>query len=261
LGVDPERLLEAVDESTCLVCISHVEFKTAFINDAKSLAARCRETGAVLLLDVFQSVGVLPLQLEAWGVDAATGGCLKWLCGGPGNAFLYVDPTIAAGLEPRITGWMAHAAPFAFEPPPVRRENGAARFQTGTPSISALYAALPGLEIVTSIGTEAIRAKSLRLTSTLLDGARRKGFRVASPSSPELRGGTVSLDIPHAEEVAVELARNDIIVDYRPDVGLRIAPHFYNSLEECEDCLQTVAAILEDESWRRHTTSAGVTPR
>ena len=140
--------------------------------------------GALLLLDAFQATGVVPVEVEKWGVDACVGGCLKWLCGGPGNVYLYVDPELAARLKPRLTGWMAHPAPFAFDPPPMRQRAGAWRFLNGTPQIACLYAAEPGLRIHNEIGVPAIREKSKRMTHLLFECARERGWRVHAPTDP-----------------------------------------------------------------------------
>ncbi|MEE2776998.1 MAG: aminotransferase class V-fold PLP-dependent enzyme [Acidobacteriota bacterium] len=259
-GTDLEALLSVIDDDVLAVVVSHVEFATAWINEAEALARHCRLHGARLLLDVFQSAGVLPLELEAWGVDAAVGGCLKWLCGGPGNAFLYVDPRIADELEPTLTGWLAHQAPFAFEPPPMRFRDGGSRFLNGTPQIAALYAAGPGLEIIRKYGIHAIRSKSKDLGTLLCEQARSRGLELACTTDPDARGGTVTLDVPHAEGVARELADRAVIVDYRPGYGLRIAPHFYNTAKECLHCLAQIEAILADGSWARHRGVSGTAP-
>jgi kynureninase len=259
-GVHSERLLEAIDDSTAVVALSHVEFASAWVNDAAAIARRCRETNAFLVLDVFQSAGVLPLALEAWGVDAAVGGCLKWLCGGPGNCFLYVDPTRAGTLEPALTGWVAHPAPFAFEPPPMRWLGGGARFANGTPQVPALYAARAGLDLVAAAGVERIREKSIRLTRRLHDEVLRRGWSCSCAEDPELRGGTVAFDVPDGESVARELLRRDVVIDYRPGFGIRIAPHFYNTWEECERCLDEIDAIRADRSFERHPSVAGESP-
>ena len=250
IGVDPQRLLEAIDGKTLAVGISHVEFKSAFVNDAKAVARRCREQGALLLLDVFQSAGVLPIEVQAWGVDACVGGCLKWLCGGPGNVFLYVDPAVAARLEPRVTGWMAHPQPFAFEPPPMRYRNDPYRFLNGTPPIACHYAAEPGLRIHGEIGIAKIREKSKRLTKLLWEGARGRGWRVHAPEEPERRGGTVAVDVPNGELVAKELLLRDIVIDYRPGAGIRVAPHFYTTDDEVERVVAEIGAILAGGAWQ-----------
>jgi kynureninase len=260
LGADPALLLEAIDGRTLAVAISHAEFKSAFVNDAAAVARRCRDTGALLLLDVFQSAGILPIEVEAWGVDACVGGCLKWLCGGPGNVFLYVDPALAPRLEPGFTGWMAHPAPFAFEGPPMRWRTDAYRFLNGTPPIACHYAAEPGLRIFNEIGVAAIREKSKRLTKLLFEGARGHGWRVHAPEDPERRGGTVAVDVPHGELVAKELLARDIVIDYRPGAGIRIAPHFYNSDDECRRALAGIEEILVTKAYARHTSVRGAMP-
>jgi kynureninase len=260
IGVDPGRLLETIDEKTLAVAISHVEFKSAYVNDAAAVARRCREKGAILLLDVFQSAGVLPIEAEQWGVDACVGGCLKWLCGGPGNVFLYVDPAVARRLEPRLTGWMAHPAPFAFEGPPMRWTEGPYRFLNGTPGIACHYAAEPGLRIHNEIGIRRVREKSKRMTNRILEGARGHGWRVHAPMDPERRGGTVAIDVPQGELVAKELLARDIVIDYRPGAGIRIAPHFYNSEEECSRAISEIHEILETKAYARHTSVKGAMP-
>jgi len=260
IGVDPQRLLDAIDSATLAVSISHVEFKSSFVNDAAAVAARCRETGARLLLDAFQSAGVVPIEARKWGVDACVGGCLKWLCGGPGNVFLYVDPDLAPTLEPRLTGWMAHPAPFSFEPPPMRRRDDAYRFLNGTPQIACLYAAAPGLEVHNEIGVAAIRAKSRRMTARLFAGAKERGWRVNAPEEADRRAGTVAVDVPHGELVAKELLSREIIIDFRPGAGIRISPHFYNSDDECDHALAEIAEILATRAYERHTSVAGASP-
>lgn len=259
-GSSTERLLEAIDDQTLCVAISHVEFKTAWIHDARVIADHCRRKNAFLLLDVFQSAGTLPLELAAWGVDAAVGGCLKWLCGGPGNAFLYVAADRAQDLQSTLTGWMSHPRPFAFEPPPLDSVAGRRRFLHGTPPIPAFYAARPGVDILTAVGADTVRERSLELTGRLLDRAAERGWSIASPREAARRGGTVTLDLPHAAAVSQELSERDIIVDYRPGAGIRISPHFYNTVEECDYCLETIAEILEDDSWQRQTPGTGETP-
>jgi kynureninase len=260
LGVDPSRLLEAIDERTLLVSISHVEFKSAWINDAAAVARRCREKGARLILDSFQSAGVLPIDVAAWGVDACVGGCLKWLCGGPGNVYLYVDPDLSPRLQPSLTGWMAHRAPFAFEPPPTKLRDDSYRFMNGTPQIPCLYAATPGLEIHNEIGVSAIREKSMRLTKLLYEGATERGWRVHASPDPARRGGTVAVDLPDGELVAKELLARDFVIDFRPGAGIRIAPHFYNSEEECLNVLAEMAGVLRSRAFERHQSVAGAMP-
>jgi kynureninase len=253
VGVGAAEVCDAISERTLLVAFSHVLFRSSFLMDAPAIAARAREMGALTLLDVFQSAGTMPLGLPQWGIDAAVGGCLKWLCGGPGNCFLWVRPELARTLEPRLTGWQAHKRPFAFEPGPIDARDDAWRFLTGTPNVPALHAASPGLEIVAQAGLPAIRAKSTRQTSKLVALADAQGWNVTAPRDPARRGGTVAVDVPHAKEVAAELNARDVCCDYRPGAGVRFSPHFYTRDEELQAAVDATAEVLRTESWRRHT--------
>ncbi|MHC4408197.1 MAG: aminotransferase class V-fold PLP-dependent enzyme [Planctomycetota bacterium] len=260
IGCDQQQLLETIDKDTLAVSVSHVEFKSAFINDAEAIAHRCREVGARLLLDTFQSGGVVPIHAQEWGVDAVVGGCLKFLCGGPGNVYFYVDPAIAPEMTPKLTGWMAHPRPFGFEPMPMEHRTDAYRYLNGTPQIACLYAAPPGLEMHNEIGIPAIRANNKRLTSILHEGANERGWRTHCPADHELRGSTVAIDCPHGELVATELNARDVVVDYRPGAGIRVAPHFYNTEDEVRFALDQIAEILETKAYARHDSVGGATP-
>ncbi len=242
MTVDVERLVEAIDERTALVPISHVLFKSAFIQDARAVCERAREVGARVCLDVYQSAGVVPLAIEEWGADFAVGGCLKWLCGGPGNSFLYVRPDLHSELEPRVTGWMASTAPFDFAP---RLERAASiyRFLTGTPNVPAHYAARAGLDIVNEVGVEAIREKSKRLTTRIVARADERGIAVRSPRDANRRGGTITLAPPGAARICETLLAEDVLVDYRPDAGIRLSPHFYSTEAECDRAVDRIAEL------------------
>jgi kynureninase len=236
-----EELVEAIDERTQLVLLSHVLFKTGRIQDVEPVIERAHEVGAHVLLDSYQSVGTVPLDVGALGVDFATGGSVKWLCGGPGAGWLYIRPDLAERLEPTLVGWQGHADPFAFEPE-LRYASGASRFLTGTPNVPALYAATAGYDIIEEIGVAPIRERSLELTDRLIGLLDEAGFEIVSPREPELRGGTVVVRVPEAPAVHAELQRREILCDFRPDVGLRLGPHFFTTEEELE---VTVAAISE----------------
>jgi kynureninase len=251
LAAGEERIIEAIDDRTALVAISHVLFKSAFVLDIPPIAEKCRRAGAVLILDAYQSVGTLPVNVEALGADLLVGGVLKWLCGGPGGAFLYVRPDLRGKLEPALTGWMAHPAPFDFEPPPMRYRDDAFRFLIGTPDVPALYAAREGPRIVAEAGIEPIRAKSLRQTSRLIALAESRGFRCSTPRDPARRGGTAAADFENALEVSRELNARDVVVDYRPGVGIRLSPHFYTQDRELEDAFAAIDEIRSTGVWRR----------
>lgn len=245
IHVPTERLLDAIDEETLIIPISHVVFRSAFIKDVKAIVAKAHKVGAYVLLDTFQSLGTVPVNVQEWGVDFVCGGVLKWLCGGPGTAYLYVRPDLGDKLEPKLTGWMAHQQPFAFEVGPIRYTSPPYKFMNGTPNVAALYAARPGLKIVTEIGVEKIRAKSIRQTARLIELADQRGWTVNSPRNPEQRGGTVSIDMPRSQEVCAELLARDVLVDWRPKAGVRMSPHFYTKDEELETAILTVEEILE----------------
>ncbi len=243
IGVPTERLLAAIDERTRLVPISHTLFRSAFIQDAEAISRRCREVGATLLLDVYQSTGVMPLYLEKWGAHAAVGGSVKWLCGGPGAGYLWVNPEIADTLEPSFTGWQSDEEPFAFRPGAIHYAKGAWRFLTGTPNIPALYSCRPGYRIVAGVGAEKIRERSLYLTDYLMKLAEEAGFRVNTPRDPKHRGGTVSVWHEDAERLCKELIAREIICDYRPRAGIRLSPHFYNTEAELEHAIGTLKEL------------------
>jgi kynureninase len=254
LGFDLDRLLSAIDERTQIVPLAHILFESSFMVDIEPIARRCRDVGATLVLDVFQSAGIVPLKLKEWDVPVAVGGVLKWLCGGPGGSFLYVDPSLRPKLEPSFTGWMAHANPFGFEPPPMRFRDDGLRFALGTPPIPALYAAREGPKIVAEAGGAGmlpIREKSLRQTQRIMDLADARGFTVNTPREAGRRGGSVSVMVPHPREVALELNAEDIVCDYRPATGVRFSPHFYTTDEELEHAFAAVDDILRTGRWQR----------
>jgi kynureninase len=251
LGFDLEQLLETIDERTQIVPLAHILFESSFMVDVEAIARRCRDVGATLVLDVFQSAGIAPVKLQEWDVPVAVGGVLKWLCGGPGGSFLYVDPKLRPKLEPDFTGWMAHANPFGFEPPPMRFRDDALRFALGTPPIPALYAAREGPKIVAEANVDAIREKSLRQTQRIMDQAEKRGFALRTPREASRRGGSVSMMIPNPREVSLELNAEDIVCDYRPHSGIRFSPHFYTTDEEIDQAFDVVDDILRTGRWQR----------
>jgi len=254
LGFDLDRLLSAIDERTQIVPIGHILFESSYMIDIEAIARRCRDVGATLVLDVFQSAGIVPVDVTGWDVPIAVGGVLKWLCGGPGGSFLYVDPKLRPKLEPSFTGWMAHANPFGFEPPPMRFRDDALRFALGTPPVPALYAAREGPKVVAEASggdMQTIREKSLRQTQRIIDLADARGFELRTPREADRRGGSVSVLMPHAKEVAYELNAEDIVCDFRPGAGVRFSPHFYTTDEEIEIAFATVDEILRTDRWKR----------
>ena len=255
IRIDLDRLLAAIDETTLLVPISQVLFRSSCIVDARAIVERAHRVGAHVILDVFQAAGTIPLDVCSLGVDFAVGGVLKWLCGGPGVAYLYVREDLRSKLRPALTGWMAHRSPFAFETGAIDPRDDSFRFLNGTPHIPALYACEPGLEILNKIGIAAIREKSVHMTARLVEGARSRGWHVNTPENPAERAGTVSVECPHAHEVCRELLAREILVDYRPKAGVRISPHFYNREDECDSTLAEMEEILKTGAWEKHAAA------
>jgi len=258
---DLDSFLAAIDEKTLLVPISLVLFRSSFIVNAKAIIEKAHRVGAHVVLDTFQAAGTIPVNVRGLGADFAVGGVLKWLCGGPGVAYLYAREDLRRALQPALTGWLAHRRPFAFEAGAIDARDDAYRFLNGTPHIPALYACRPGLEILNKIGAKAVREKSIRMTSRLLEGAKAHAWRVNTPENPAERAGTVSVDCPHAMEVSRELLARDILIDYRPQAGIRISPHFYNREEECDFALSQIDEILEKGAWKKHATAATMAER
>ena len=252
-----DRLLDAIDEETLLVPISHVAFRSGFIQDIGAITRRAHEKGALVVADLYQSAGTVPVDVMAWDVDFATGGSVKWLCGGPGAGYLYVAPRLHDRLEPRVTGWMAHEHPFSFETGPIEYASGAARFLHGSPGVPALYAAEAGYDIVGGIGIEAIRQKSVRQVQLLVDLARGEGFGIGVPEKQEERGGMVIVSVPSGEAVTRELLGREIIVDFRPGAGIRISPHFYTTDEELRHVIAEIRRILDTGAFRAHERRGG----
>jgi kynureninase len=242
LTIPLEKMLAAIDEQTALVSCSHVLFRSSFVQNLEAIVAKAHRVGALVCADLYQSAGVLPVDVRALGVDFATGGSVKWLCGGPGAGYLYVRRDLWPSLRPRNTGWMAHRAPFDFAPGPVDYATGAFRFLHGTPNVPAMYAARSGYEIILEAGVERIRAKSLRQTRRLMELGEEAGFAVRTPRVDDERGGSVIFDVPDGKEVTHRLLKRDVLVDYRPGAGIRVAPHFYTRDDELE---QLIAAIRE----------------
>jgi kynureninase len=249
-----DRVVGAIDERTAFVSFSHVLFKTSYIVEAAQIVARAHERGALVLVDGYQSAGVIPVDVAALGADFFVGGCLKWLCGGPGTAFLYTRPDLLETVQPRFTGWFAHRSPFTFDLGVIDRRGDAMRMMNGTPSIPAYYAALPGLEIIAAVGVDRIRAKSKRMTARIFALADRYGFPSVATRDPERLAGTVAVNPPEPLPVSRALKARDFVVDYRPGVGIRISPHFYNTMEEIDRLLAEMARIVEHQDYAADAT-------
>ena len=252
---DLEKFLAAIDETTLLVPISLVLFRSSFIVNARAIIERAHRVGAHVVLDAFQAAGTIPVEVRSLGTDFAVGGVLKWLCGGPGVAYLYVREDLRAKLKPSLTGWIAHRRPFAFETGAIDPREDSYRYLNGTPHIPALFACRPGLDILRQIGIAPIRERSVRMTTRLIEGAKSRGWPVNTPENAAERAGTVSVGCPHAYEVCRELLAREILVDYRPKAGVRFSPHFYNREDECDFALAEMEEILKTGAWEKHAAA------
>lgn len=241
-----DHLLEAIDERTLLVIVSSVLYKSAEIVDIEAVIRRAHEVGAYVLVDAYQATGLVPYSVQELDIDFLVGGSVKWLCGGPGAGYLYVKPSLMPILEPASCGWFSHERPFGFEAPPIAYAPGIERFMGGTPGVPALYAAREGYRILNEVGVETVREQSRRQTALIVERALEDGLTVNSPLDGERRGGHVTVDLPDAEAVSQELIRRRFIIDYRRGAGIRIAPHFYNTDDECLAILDEIRSIHAD---------------
>lgn len=255
ITVDAGRIARAIDDHTLLVHVSHVLFRSATILDVKPIIEKAHTVGAMVVLSGFHATGIVPTDVQELDADFYLSGVLKWMCGGPGGCFLYARPDHLKTLEPKLTGWMAHKRPFDFELADIELRDDAFRLLNGTPAVPSLYAVQPGIDIIARVGTDAIRRKSMRQTALLIELADAAGFEVNTPRNLAERGGTVTVNTPHAYEVSRELLARDILIDYRPQAGIRISPHFYNSDDELRLAIEAIKDILATGRWEKHTNN------
>jgi kynureninase len=254
-GIELGEILKRVDDKTLFVATSHVYFKSAYVQDVARIAQYASSKGALTLIDGYHAPGTVPVDVKELGVDFYIGGCLKWLCGGPGNAFLYIRPELRENLEPLLTGWLAHKTPFSFSRD-MEYTEGAYKLMSGTPPISCLYTATGGLDIIQKIGIESIRQKSIKQTRMLIAKASERGFPIYTPVEDKKRGGAVSISLPYAQQVKQALIQNKVKVDFRkgmdeePDV-IRVGPHFYTKDEELELLFEHIDRILASGEYKK----------
>ena len=239
-----EDILDEIDDTTCLVALSHVSFRSSYRVDVKAIVERAHKHGALVLLDVYQSAGTVELRAIDWEVDFLIGGTIKWLCGGPACGYLYVRPELQSDLQPRLTGWVAHDSPFSFASAPMRYTDSVRRFAQGTPSIPALYSVLPGLQIIEEVGIKTIQSESRRRTEWMIEFALEKGWKINSPANAEDRGGSVMIYVEDGPGMVKRLAERKVFVDSRPGVGLRMSPHFFNTDEEVREALEVLGELI-----------------
>ena len=257
-SVPGDRIAAAIDDRTSVVALSHVLFRSSYIVDAAPVIERAHQVGATVILDGYQSAGIIPVDVATMGVDFFVGGCLKWLCGGPGNAFLYTAPWIKSERPPALTGWVAHKRPFEFDIDDGALRDDGMGMMNGTPSIPAYYAALPGLDIINQVGVDRIRAASTSMTARLLELVDHYGLTSVASRDPRRLAGTVAVNVPDAKHVSRALKARDVVVDYRPGVGVRISPHFYNTMDEVEAVMRELARIARDKDYDAGSASGSL---
>jgi selenocysteine lyase/cysteine desulfurase len=238
--VEPEELLDAIDDETRIVSITHVSFRTGRMIDPRPIAERAHEMGALVLLDAYQSAGSVPLDVTELGVDFLAAGALKYLLGSAGLAFLYAAPGVVERVWPTATGWFADEDVFAMDIHDYSPARTARRFESGTPPVPSIYAGVAGIGLMREIGVEETREHVLGLTELLMDGVDELGGRVVTPREPERRGALVCIKSTDEHALVAAMAEEGIVTSSR-DGNLRISPHAYNT----EDEIRTVLAALE----------------
>jgi kynureninase len=238
-SVPPSAFVERIDESVGLVATTHLFYTTGYVQDVRAIADAAHAAGALLLVDGYQSVGCLPVDVKALGCDVFIGGCLKWLSGGPGTAFTFVLPDLIPSLRPQGTGWFATADPFSFRLEELEFAPDARRFEAGTHAVAAHMAALAALELVLGVGVENICERLRDFTDRILERCDSAGVRVFSPRERERRVGVVTIESSQPEEVEARLHAAGVIVDSRPG-RVRLSPHWALSTEELERGLDLV---------------------
>ncbi|HEX5274269.1 MAG TPA: aminotransferase class V-fold PLP-dependent enzyme [Candidatus Rubrimentiphilum sp.] len=230
--VPAERIIGAITERTAIAVLSHAYYISGALCDVRAIQAHCRKTGTLLCVDAYQTTGVYPYDVTEWDLDIVTGGSHKWLCGSAGCGWIYVKPELRERFEPAVTGWMAHARPFSFEPAPMVWAPSMYRWGTGTPTIPGYMAAKPGHDLIREVGVPQIRAHNVRLTTLIAERALERGLHVNTPLEAEKRTGWIAIDFPGSQQAYGELIARRNFVDYRPGCGIRIGPHFYTTDDE-----------------------------
>lgn len=246
--VSAEQFRSAIDERTALLSLPHVCYANGALLTLDDLVACAHEQGALVFVDAYQSIGTIPVDAAASGVDFLAAGTLKYLCGTAGIAFLYVHPRVLEQMQPTVTGWFGRQNPFAFDPSRLDYAPGSARFDLGTPPVINAYAARAGMELVLAAGVERIRAHLLRLSTLASKQAQGLGLTISGPQSGEDRGATTALDVgspERAHQLEEALRQRSIIVSARGRM-LRVAPHGFTQEEEMGQALTTIAQLLKE---------------
>lgn len=243
--IPTERICAAITDRTAVVVLSHAYYQSGVLIDVPSIVARAKQVGALVVLDAYQTTGVVPYDVRQLDLDIVVGGSHKWLCGGPGCGWIYIRPELRTRFEPMVTGWFAHREPFAFEPPPIDYAKDQLRWATGTPTIPGYLVAKPGHDIIREIGVPAIRAHNIKLTTKLTEAALERGWQVNTPIKAEERTGWVGINVPNAEHILHQLIERRIYVDHRPGCGLRVSAHLYTTEAEMDHFIATMEDLTK----------------
>ncbi len=233
-AIPTERIVESITEKTAIAVLSHAYYVSGAVADVRTIQAHCRQVGALLCVDAYQTTGVYPYDVTEWDLDLVTGGSHKWLCGGPGCGWMYVKPSLLQRFRPAVTGWMAHARPFSFEAAPIELAASMYRWGNGTPTIPGYAVAKPGHDLIRAVGVARIREHNVRLTSRIAAMALERGLRVNTPLEPQRRTGWIGIDFDGADRIWRELIARRVFLDYRPGCGIRVSPHFYTTDDEID---------------------------
>jgi len=244
LTIPIEAYEEAIDERTAIVMLNRVLYRSSAIVDAAAVCAIARERGALSFVDDYHGLGIVPLDLHALGCDLYTAGSLKWMCGGPGMVFLYARRDVLPTLEPAVTGWFATEDPFSFDLEHLAYHPTARRLEHGTPPAPVFFLAQGGIDIISEVGVERIRARQGELTDHVIARADDAGLEVRTPRDPAGRGGVVNVRVgDDAGAICHELLEREVCTDFRGD-GLRISPHFFNTEADVDRCFDELREVM-----------------
>jgi kynureninase len=243
MTIPPEAFAERIDSRTALVATTHLFYTTGYLQDVRAIADAAHAAGALCLIDGYQTCGCVPIDVQALDCDAFVGGCLKWVSGGPGNAFLYVRPDLIPRSRPQGTGWFATRDPFSFTLQELVYADDARRLETGTWAVGCHYAGLAGLELVLSVGVENIQERLRDLTDRILERCDQAGVKTFTPRERGRRCGIVTLESERPEEVEAKLHEHGVVVDSRPG-RVRLSPHWCVTDDELERGMDLVLGLI-----------------
>ncbi len=250
IRIEAGDVVERIDEQTAVVNVNRVLFESSWIMDLEPIASAARAAGCPVVVDDFHGTGVVPIDVHGLGIDFLLTGALKWLCGGQGIAFLYCRRALIETMEPLVVGWFGTKDFFDFDRSGLRLRDDARRFETGTPTLPQAWTASGGLEIITEVGVEGIRARSVELTTRLIELLDEAGLEILSPRPAAQRGGLVRVRVPGGRErthaVLHELFARDVVLDSRND-SLRISPHFFNDTDDLDRCVSELTDVLRED--------------